>query len=48
MTWGWFFVVAIGPLIIGIALGFAFARRRYLTPREKREQQEAIVRLYAE
>lgn len=48
MTWGWLFVVAIGPLIIGLALGYAFARRRYLTPQEKRERHEAIERLYEE
>lgn len=48
MTWGWFFVVAIGPLILGLALGYALARRRYLTPQEKRERHEAIERLYEE
>lgn len=48
MSVAWFFVVAIGPLILGLAIGYAAARRRYLTPQEKRERHEAIERLYEE
>lgn len=48
MSWGWLFVVAVGPLILGLAIGYALARRRNLTVEEKRERHEAIERLYEE
>ncbi|TWH01118.1 hypothetical protein L598_000100000990 [Mesorhizobium sp. J18] len=44
----WLFAVAAGPLILGIALGFALARRRYLSPGEQAMRDRATRELYEE
>lgn len=44
----WFFVVAIGPLLLGAAVAYALLRHRSLTTREKQLQHEATQDLYHE
>ncbi len=43
---GWLFAVALGPVILGAAILYAYTKRRRLTSREKAEQHEAVQELY--
>lgn len=42
----WFFAVAIGPVLLGIALIYGLMRRRRLTDSERARQEQATKRLY--
>ena len=44
----WFFTVAIGPIILAVAIVWAVMRRRRLTTREQIESDRATENLYRE
>jgi len=46
--WLWLLVVAGGPLILGIAFGYALARKRYLSRSEQAVRDQATRELYNE
>lgn len=43
---GWLLVQTLGPLILAIAVIYAFMHRRRLTQREKEQQHRAVEELY--
>jgi uncharacterized membrane protein len=44
----WLLIVAGGPLVLAILIGYALFRKRSLTPREKAVSDKATRRLYDE
>jgi len=46
MEYLWMAVVAMGPLLLGLAIAFALLRRRPTTSGELRRRRQAVERLY--